>query len=62
MGLRNLSQITLQTCDYFVFYYKYDIHSKYTGVSPLKDKKGVTITNAFRKLWKNLIVNQTNYG
>ena len=27
---------------------------------PLKDKKGLTITNAFQKM--NLIVNQTKYG
>ena len=27
-----------------------DIRSKYTWVTPLKDKKGITITNAFQKL------------
>ena len=27
-----------------------DIYSKYTWVIPLKDKKGITITNAFQKL------------
>ena len=26
-----------------------DIHSKYTGVVPLKDKKGITITKSFQK-------------
>ena len=27
-----------------------DIHSKYAWIIPLKDKKGITITNAFRKV------------
>ena len=27
-----------------------DIYSKYTWVIPLKDKKGITITNAFQKI------------
>ena len=27
-----------------------DIYSKYASVIPLKDKKGITITNAFQKL------------
>ena len=27
-----------------------DIHSKYAWVVPLKDKKGITITNVFRKI------------
>ena len=29
-----------------------DIFSKYAWVIPLKDKKGITITNAFRKILK----------
>ena len=29
-----------------------DIFSKYTWVVPLKDKKGITITNAFQKILK----------
>ena len=29
-----------------------DIFSKYAWVVPLKDKKGITITNAFQKIWK----------
>ena len=29
-----------------------DIYSKYTWVIPLKDKKGITITNAFQKILK----------
>ena len=63
MGLRNLSQITLPNMWLLRFLLcVIDIYSKYTGVALLNDKKGVTITNAFRKLWKNLIVNQTNYG
>ena len=28
----------------------YDIFSKYTWIIPLKDKKGITITNAFQKI------------
>ena len=37
-----------------------DICSKYAWVIPLKDKKGITITNAFQKKknWMNLTVNQ----
>ena len=29
-----------------------DIYSKYAWVLPLKDKKGITLTNAFQKIWK----------
>ena len=29
-----------------------DIYSKYTWVVPLKDKKGVTIVNAFQKFFR----------
>ena len=29
-----------------------DIFSKYACVVPLKDKKGITITNAFQKIFK----------
>ena len=29
-----------------------DIFSKYAWVAPLKDKKGITITNAFQKILK----------
>ena len=29
-----------------------DIFSKYAWVVPLKDKKGITITNAFQKIFK----------
>ena len=39
-----------------------DIFSKYAWVVPLKDKKGITITNRFQKNLKNLIENQTKYG
>ena len=39
-----------------------DIFSKYAWVVPLKDKKGITITNRFQKILKNLIENQTKYG
>ena len=31
-----------------------DIYSKYAGVIPLKDKKGITITNAFQKVLNEL--------
>ena len=40
-----------------------DIFSKNAWVILLKDKKGITITNAFKKFFlKNLIANQTKYG
>ena len=39
-----------------------DIFSNYAWVILLKDKKGITITNAFQKILKNLIENQTKYG
>ena len=39
-----------------------DIFSKYAWVVPLKDKKGITITNAFQKIKKNQIENQTKYA
>ena len=39
-----------------------DIFSKYAWVVPLKDKKGITITNAFQKILEKLIENQTKYG
>ena len=39
-----------------------DVFSKYAWVVPLKDKKGITITNRFQKISKNLIENQTKYG
>ena len=40
----------------------YGIFSKYTWVIPLKDKKGIRVTNAFQKSKMNLIANQTKYG
>ena len=39
-----------------------DIFNKYAWVLPLKDKRGITITNAFKKFYKNLISKQTRYG
>ena len=33
----------------FYFYYVIDISSKYSWVGPLKDKKAITITDAFQK-------------
>ena len=40
-----------------------DLYSKYTFVIPLKDKKGISIVNAFNKIIKeNLIENQIKYG
>ena len=38
-----------------------DSFSKYAWVIPFKDKKGVTITNAFQKILKNLIENLAKY-
>ena len=38
-----------------------DIFSKYAWVVPLKDKKGVSIVNLFRKYQINRKVNQTKY-
>ena len=32
----------------------FDIFGKYTWVVPLKDKKGITITNAFQKVLKEI--------
>ena len=39
-----------------------DIFSKYAWVAPLKDKKGLSIVNAFQIILKESIVNQTKYG
>ena len=39
-----------------------DIYSKYVWVIPLKDKKGITITNAFQKILRKSNKNQTKYG
>ena len=39
-----------------------DIFSKYAWVIPLKDKKGITITNAFQTILINLIANESNMG
>ena len=39
-----------------------DIYSKYAWVVPLKDKKGVSIVNAFQSILRNLIENQTRSG
>ena len=39
-----------------------DIFSKYAWVVPLKDKKGVSIINAFQSIFKNLIKNQIRCG
>ena len=39
-----------------------DIFNKYAWILPLKDKRGITITNAFKKFYKNLISKQTRYG
>ena len=34
----------------FRFYYVIDMYSKYARVIPLKDNKGITITNTFQKI------------
>ena len=39
-----------------------DIYSKYVWVTPLNNKKGITITNALRKPYMNQITNQIKYG
>ena len=39
-----------------------DIFSKYAWVVPLKDKKGVSIVNAFQKILDDSNRNQTKYG
>ena len=39
-----------------------DVFSKYAWVVPLKDKKGITITNAFQKTLKESNRNQKRYG
>ena len=48
------------------FYCVIDIFSKYAWVVPLKDKKGVSIVNVFKKchkgISKNLIKKQIRYG
>ena len=38
-----------------------DIFSKYAWVIPLKDKKGITITNDLKNSQTNLTANQTKY-
>ena len=42
--------------------YVIGIYSKYECVIPLKDKKGVTITNAFQRIFKNRNAKQIKYG
>ena len=39
-----------------------DVFSKYAWVVPLKDKKGVTITNAFQKIFKKSNKKPKTYG
>ena len=39
-----------------------DIFSKYAWVDPLKDKKGISIANAFQKILEDLIENLIKYG
>ena len=40
----------------------FDIYTKYGRVIPLKDKKEITITNAFQKIKMNQNTNQMKYG
>ena len=40
----------------------FNIFSKQAQDIPLKDKKGITVTNVFKKSQINLIANQTKYG
>ena len=44
------------------FYYVIDIFSKYAWIVPLKDKKGISIVNAFQKLLKESNKNLKKYG
>ena len=37
-----------------------DIFSKYAWIVPLKDEKGIAITDAFQKFYLSLVANQTN--
>ena len=39
-----------------------EFYNKYAWVIPLRDKRGITITNAFQNILKNLIENQTKCG
>ena len=39
-----------------------DIYGKYAWFIPYKDKKSITITNAFQKILKESNRNQTKYG
>ena len=39
-----------------------NIFSKYAWVVPLKDKKGVSIVNAFQNIFKETDINQARYG
>ena len=39
-----------------------DTFSKYAWVVPLKDKKGITVTNAFQKILDGSSKKQTKYG
>ena len=39
-----------------------DIFSKYAWIIPLKDKKGIAITNAFQKALKDLYRKPKKYG
>ena len=36
--------------DFWFLFWVIDIYNKYDWVIPLKDKKGITITNAFQKI------------
>ena len=38
-----------------------DIYSKYAWVVPLKNKKGITVIDAFKISWMRLVVNQKRY-
>ena len=43
-------------------YYLINIYSKYAWVIPLKNKKGITVTNAFQKSKVVQIASQIKYG
>ena len=62
-GLADMRLVSKFNKGFRFLLYVMHIYCKYTWVVPLKDKKGITITNAFQKILKNLTIkNQTKYG
>ena len=62
-GLADMQLVSKFNKGFRFFLCVMDIYCKYTWAVPLKDKKGITITNAFQKILKNLTIkNQAKYG